>query len=113
MKTLKFRERLIESILSGEKTATWRLFDDKELATGDMLTFVNSDTGTPFATAEILAVREKKLNTITDDDYNGNGEPLSRENLLALYKEHYGDRVTDETIIKIVDYKIHSTHHAS
>lgn len=108
MKTLKFRERLIESILSGEKTATWRLFDDKGLTIGDRLTFVNSDTGTPFATAEILAVREKKLNTITDDDYRGNGEPLSQKDLLALYKEHYGDRVTDETTIKIIDYKISS-----
>jgi len=31
MKTLKFREKLSKLILSGKKTTTWRLFDDKDL----------------------------------------------------------------------------------
>jgi hypothetical protein len=37
MKTLKFRDYLVPLILSGSKTATWRLFDDKDLAKGDAI----------------------------------------------------------------------------
>jgi hypothetical protein len=32
MKTLKFYDNLIPLILSGEKTSTWRIFDDKNLS---------------------------------------------------------------------------------
>ena len=45
MKTLKFASHLVQKILSGEKTSTWRLFDDKDLQVGDGLIFVNKDTG--------------------------------------------------------------------
>jgi len=31
MKTLKFSKNLIPSIVSGEKTITWRCLDDKDL----------------------------------------------------------------------------------
>lgn len=34
-KTLKFTPELSAKILSGEKTSTWRLFDDKNLQKGD------------------------------------------------------------------------------
>jgi hypothetical protein len=40
MKTLKFRKTLSELILKGEKTATWRLFDDKNLKEGDEIVLV-------------------------------------------------------------------------
>lgn len=32
MKVLKFSENLVPLILSGQKTATWRMFDEKDLA---------------------------------------------------------------------------------
>ena len=40
MKTLKFTTQLVEKILSGEKTSTWRLFDDKDFKNGDNLAFI-------------------------------------------------------------------------
>jgi hypothetical protein len=45
MKTLKFTTELCEQILCGVKTATWRLFDDKDLPVGDELQFINKETG--------------------------------------------------------------------
>jgi hypothetical protein len=51
MKTLKFAANLVPLILSGEKTSTWRLFDDKDLQVGDELEFINKNTNTTFASA--------------------------------------------------------------
>lgn len=48
MKTLKFTLQLCEQILAGTKTSTWRLFDDKDLAVGNELQFVNKETGICF-----------------------------------------------------------------
>jgi len=44
MKTLKFANNLVSLILSGEKTATWRLFDDKDLTKGDKVLFLDQET---------------------------------------------------------------------
>jgi len=35
MKSLKFSAELVPLILSGEKTMTWRFWDDKDLDSGD------------------------------------------------------------------------------
>ena len=37
MKTLKFKQCLVDQILRGEKTSTWRLFDDKDLNIGEKI----------------------------------------------------------------------------
>ena len=44
MKTLKFAPPLAKMILEGNKTATWRLFDDKDLQPGDKLNLQNGET---------------------------------------------------------------------
>lgn len=59
MKKLKFANNLIHLILSGEKTSTWRLFDDKSLEIKDKLDFLDSEKEKKFAEAEIIEVREK------------------------------------------------------
>jgi len=61
IKTLKFRRSLAEEILAGRKTATWRLFDDKDLSVGDKIDFLIWESKEKFAEAEILNVKEKKL----------------------------------------------------
>ena len=63
MKSLKFSPSLIPIILSGEKTSTWRLFDDKNLSTGDTLEFTNKETGAPFAHAIIVNVAQRNYRT--------------------------------------------------
>jgi len=44
MKTLKFTPHLVEQILAGTKTSTWRLFDDKNIMGGDLPNFFNKET---------------------------------------------------------------------
>ncbi len=48
MKTLNFSDKLVPLVLSGAKTATWRLFDDKNLAIGDELIFKNKAAGADY-----------------------------------------------------------------
>lgn len=59
MKTLKFTSQLVDEILAGNKTSTWRLFDDKDLKNGDKLIFINKDTGDQFGTATITSLKVK------------------------------------------------------
>ena len=48
MKTLKFTPELCQQIMAGNKTSTWRLFDDKDLTVGDKLQFLSKETGICF-----------------------------------------------------------------
>lgn len=91
-------------VLSGEKFVTWRLFDDKDLAVGDDLVFINSDTGEEFGTAIILEVREKSLKDINEDDFVGHEKFESHEAMFQTCVNYYGDKVTPETIVKIIRF---------
>ncbi len=106
MKTIKFRNHLAELVLKGEKNTTWRLFDDKNLQTGDVVDFINWDTGEKFAEAEILKVYEKTLSTLDDIDWEGHERFSSEEEMYKTYKEYYGDKVDKDTIVKIIRFKL-------
>jgi uncharacterized protein YhfF len=41
MKTLKFNHELAQLILAGEKTSTWRLYDDKDLSVDDEIKIID------------------------------------------------------------------------
>lgn len=106
MKTLKFAENLVSLVLSGEKTSTWRLFDDKDLSIGDELILINQKTGGEFARGRVIAVREKSLGDITDSDFGGHERFESREKMFGIYREYYGDRVTEDTTVKMIDFEL-------
>jgi|GEM_PF-469443 pimeloyl-ACP methyl ester carboxylesterase/uncharacterized protein YqfB (UPF0267 family) len=105
MKTLKFRRNLVEKILEGSKAVTWRLFDDKDLRVGDRLEMVDSEDGTRFAEADIVALEEKPLGTVSDDDLAENGY-RDRDEVLEVNRKLYGERVTAETLVKIVRFRL-------
>lgn len=79
MKTLKFIPELTQKILAGEKTSTWRLFDDKNLQVGDRLIFINKGTGDEFGEAVIKTLKVKTLGTLTDEDGIGHERFASEE----------------------------------
>lgn len=105
MKKLKFVDNLVKLILSGEKTTTWRLFDDKDLQTGDNLIFINKDTGNEFGTAKILSVVEKKLIELDDSDYEGHEKFESLEKMYDAYKQYYSENINQDTIVKIIKFE--------
>lgn len=108
MKPLKFDPKLVPLVLSGEKTSTWRLFDDKNLQIGDDLILINKETGEEFARAVILNTREKKFKDLEENDLEGHEKFESRQKMHEAYNSYYGDRVTLDTIVKIINFKINT-----
>lgn len=106
MKTLKFAPHLVPLVLSGEKTSTWRLFDDKDLQKGDNLLLINKATEEEFSKAVIVKIQDKKLKDLKDDDFDGHEKFESEDKMYEAYKSYYGDKVTPDTIVKMVDFKI-------
>lgn len=104
MKTLKFTPELVEKILVGEKRITWRLFDEKDLAVGDEIQFVNKETNHIFGTATITALVIKTLGTLTEADWVGHEPYASTEAMYTDFRQYYGDRVTPDTEVKIITF---------
>ena len=110
MKALKFKDYLVPKILDGSKVITQRFFDDKDLQIGDELLFINSDSGKEFTKVEIISVREKKLREITEADFEeGHERYKNQEDMLAHYRDYYGDKVDVNSVIKIVKFKLLET----
>jgi|SRR3989344_5590824 len=105
-KTIKFKSHLANLILNGEKTTTWRLFDEKESKSGYLVELINSDTGNKFAKAEILKVWEKTLGTIDENDLAGHEKFESEQEMYETYKSLYGDGVDKNTVVKIIQFKL-------
>lgn len=105
-KIIKFRNYLVKEILEGRKDVTWRLFDDKNLQVGDRLILQNWNTGENFAEAEITDVREKKIGEIKKSDFEGHEKFKNKEEMLETYRKYYGDRLTPDTIVKIIKFRL-------
>lgn len=104
MKTLKFRPYLVDEILAGTKTSTWRLFVDKDLQNGDELDFINWETKEKFGTAKITSLQVKTLGTLSEEDFSGHERYPSEE---AMYEElikYYGDKVNKDSEVKVFSF---------
>jgi hypothetical protein len=107
MKTLKFTSDLVQKVFSGEKTSTWRLFDDKNLQKGDHLVFIEKETGKEFAKAIITSVSERKFKDLTDADWQGHERFKSEKEMYEAYRKYYKLDVTPSSILKIVHFQLH------
>jgi hypothetical protein len=107
-KTLKFAPELVSKILSGEKTSTWRLFDDKDLKLGDKLLFINKETGKGFGSAVITSLRIKTLGSLIPQDWVGHEKFSSEEEMYNTYKKYYGGSVDANTEVKIIGFEFDS-----
>ena|GEM_PF-1237518 len=110
MKMMKFRKYLSEMILRGEKTTTWRLFDDKNLTKGDRVTFMVKETLEPFATAVLTDVRETTLGELTEEDWMGHERFETEQEMYDTYMQYYDRPVDAGTAVKIIRFKIGSIH---
>lgn len=106
MKTLKFSLNLVNLVLSGKKTTTWRLWDDKDLQMGDEIFFLNSNTKEEFAKAELTKVVEKPFKDLTDDDWQGHERFQSDKEMYRSYSDYYGRGVDRTTLIKIIHFEL-------
>ena len=106
MKTLKFKDFKAEWILEGVKTATMRLFDDKDLKIGDELELINSDSGEVFSQATIIEVIYKNLDDVDDVDLDGHEKWENKDEMLKSLQKYYGNKVNWDTMVKVVKFKL-------
>jgi hypothetical protein len=106
MKTLKFDSILADLILKGEKTSTWRLFDDKDLKAGDDITLIRRPKLEPFAKANITRVIEKPLGRLTDDDKDGHERYGSEDEMYQTLQGYYEHPIDSKTPVKVIHFKI-------
>ena len=111
MKTLKFDHEFAQQILSGKKSATWRLYDDKDLSVNDLVKIIDKvmpddeKTWQVIGEAKVNEVVEKKLQDVTNSDMAGHEVFAFKEAMLDTYRQRYGDRVTLDEPVKMVYFK--------
>lgn len=106
MKVLKFRDYLVQLVLSGEKDSTWRLFDDKELSVGNDIELQVFVTNEPFAKAKITKVIEKRFGELVEDDKQGHEKFKNDSEMYAEYTKYYKVPVDSNTLVKIIWFKL-------
>lgn len=110
MKILKLDHELAQKVQSGEKTSTWRLFDDKNISVYDKVELLDKvdphdrATWRPIGIATITSVTEKPLGAITDADYEGHERFADRNQMLMQCQTYYGSDVSFETPVKIIRF---------
>ena len=104
MKQLKFAPNLRDIILTGEKTATWRLGGDYGINTGDIVSLVGD--GSEFAKAKITSYKEVSFANMTEEDKMGHEKYASDEEKYAAFKGYYGLEVGPDTPVKIYKFSL-------
>jgi hypothetical protein len=105
-KQLKFASNLVPLVLSAEKVSTWRLWDDKDLQTGDIVDFLEKKTLKQFATAKLVSVTEKPLGELTEEDKKGHEAFSSNEEMYKTYQTYYNRPVNKDTPIKLIRFEL-------
>ena len=106
MKNLKFRRNLVPLVLSGQKTSTWRLFDDKNLSVGDAVELKVFVTLEMFGKAVITDVITKPFKDLSVADKTGHEEFKDDDEMYATYSKYYSCTVDWNTELKIISFKL-------
>ena len=110
MKSLKLDHNLAQLVLDGQKTTTWRLYDDKDISVGDVVNLIdkinpaNPATWQVIGTAHIDKVIQKKLGDVAGEDYEGHEKFTTQQELLKTYQHYYGPQVDLHTTVKIISF---------
>lgn len=103
MKKLKFANP--DLIMKGRKNTTWRINDEKNISTGDILSFCNVD-GEEFAKARIISVRETVFEGLKKEDREGQEEFPSDKDMYQTYSKYYKMKVTPRTELKVIKFQV-------
>ena len=106
MKTINFASNLVPLVLSGKKTSTWRLFDDKALVEGDEIQLREFGKESIFSNAKITRVVEKPFNELTIKDKEGNETFKNDEEMYKTFSGYYHTEVGPETNLKIIWFEL-------
>ena len=105
MKILLFTDPLPELVLSGKKTVTRRVEDQRWIAVWDELSLWYND-GREFAQAIATRVKETTFGELTEEDFIGHEKFSSDEEMYLRYKKYYNKEVSPQTKLKIIEFKL-------
>ncbi len=97
-------------IMQGQKSSTWRLYDDKDLSVDDQIKIIDKvDPDEPtswvvIGEGVVTEVLQKKLGSVDQADMNGHEPFTNLQQMLDVYRTYYGQRVTLDTPVKIVRF---------
>lgn len=112
MKKLKLDHHLADLVRSGKKTATWRMYDDKDISVNDELEFIDKvnpkdpDTWQPAGTAIVDKVIEVRMREMKAFDAEGHAAYESDEAMLQAFQKYYGPQVTLDTPVKMIHFTL-------
>jgi ribonuclease HI len=112
MKQIKFNHTFAELIRQGKKTATFRMYDDKDLSVDDRVELLDKvdpkrpATWISIGFGRIDSIVEKRLSAVTEDDLHECEQFDTREKMLATYRKYYGEQVTIDAPIKVIRFTL-------
>lgn len=97
--SLKYRPDFLQTLVNAQELTTTRLFDDKQLAVGDPVEIVVTETGRRVGTGIISKVRSTTFQDLfaTATDFSGT---------VAMYEGYYGRHVLPGELVKDVTVDI-------
>lgn len=110
MKSLKLDHDLAGQVLSGAKTSTWRIFDDKNISVNDDIILIDKvdprdkQTWVTIGVAHVSQVVEKRLGDVHQSDFDGHEKFASQADMIEAYQKYYGETVSLQTPIKIIHF---------
>lgn len=115
MKKLKLDHQVADLVRQGNLRSTWRLFDDKDLTVNDEVELIDKvkpnqpQTWQVLGAARVKRVVQKRLGEISDDDFQAGalpGQPDTPEDRLEVCRRYYGENVTLQTPVKMIDFEM-------
>ena len=109
IKKLRFADPLPELIISGQKTVTWRMNDEKNIMAGDFLSLCRSD-GSEFAKAKVVSAKEVVFKEMTADDKTGHEHYDSDDEIYEVFSQYYHIKAGPDTPVKIIAFELLAQH---
>lgn len=104
LETMKFEAKLVPLVLSGKKTITWRLWDDKNIQKGDRVILIARPELKPFAEALVVSAEEKPMGELTKEDKTGHEEFVSDKEMYGTYSSYYKRTVDETSPVKVIKF---------
>lgn len=110
MKSLKLNHEFAQQVLSGQRTSTWRINDDKDLHVNedvqlvDKVDLLNPSSWRPIGVARITTILEKQLGKVTQHDIAPGEQLKPLKALIDEFRGYYGHQVNAETPVKIITF---------
>ena len=112
MKTLKFDHEIAQQVITGAKTATWRMNDEQSIGVDDHIQIIDKlnpkDELSWVIAGEIVvdAVISKRLGDVEKADFLGHEPNKSPNDMLITFQKYYGSKVSLDSLVKIIHFSL-------